>query len=146
LNRQFAARSISTLEKRFFPSLGLGVLLIILFPVASLIAFISFIGWPLGFLISFAFGTFCFAGSIYVAQFLGCYIIRVLNMGKKPLSFVGLLLGIIILSLLVLIPFVGWIVCILVMASGLGSLVLSLKIFSDNKQSQPASGESLPNE
>jgi predicted membrane protein len=114
--------------------------------VASLIAFISFIGWPLGFLISFAFGTFCFAGSIYVAQFLGCYIIRVLNMGKKPLSFVGLLLGIIILSLLVLIPFVGWIVCILVMASGLGSLVLSLKIFSDNKQSQPASGESLPNE
>lgn len=131
LNKNLANRSVTVLEKRFFPALGLGVLIIILFPVASLIAFISFIGWPLGFIIIFAFGSFSLAGTIYCAQFLGCFIGRILNLGKKRLSIFTLMIGIILLALLTLIPVVGWIIFLLAIASGLGALVLSLEKFKD---------------
>jgi hypothetical protein len=147
LNKDLATGSVATLRQRLLPSLGLGVLLILVFPLASLIAFISFFGWPLGFLLLFAGGTFCFAGAIYMAQFIGCEIIKLLNISKRPLSFLGLLLGIVLIGLLILIPVVGWIVFLLIQAAGLGALVLSLKIFREKKRSAAtAAAEKTPNE
>jgi hypothetical protein len=131
LNKNLAHRSVTVLEKRFFPALGLGILTIILFPLASLIAFISFIGWPLGFILLFAFGTFGFAGAIYAAQFLGCFVGRLLNLGKKRLSFVTLIIGILLIALLTLIPIFGWIIFAVAVAAGLGALILSLEKFKD---------------
>jgi cytoskeletal protein CcmA (bactofilin family) len=133
LNLKLSQRSLYTLEKRFFPSLGLGILIILLFPLASLIAFISFIGWPLGFLLIFAFGTFAFSGAIYAAQFLGCLVLRIINVSKKSPSFLGLVLGIVILVLLTLIPVAGWIITVAAISSGLGALILSLDKFRNIK-------------
>lgn len=133
LNKNTATRAVGVLENRFLTALGLGILVILLFPFVSLIAFISFIGWPLGFILLFAFGTFSFAGAVYSSQFIGCAIGKTLNLGKKQLSAITYIIGVVIVALLSLIPIVGWLVVLVVIASGLGALILSLEKFRDKK-------------
>ena len=134
LNRNFAARAVGVLEKRFFASFGLGILLIFLFPIASFLALISFIGIPLAILLLSIFGIVSFIGSIYAAQFVGCGIGRLLNLGRRPLSILTLIIGIVVLAGLVLIPVVGWIIAFIVISSGFGSVILSLERFRGSKR------------
>lgn len=129
LNRKMALKAINVIENRFLVSLGLGVLLTLLFPIAALLAILTVIGIPLGLIIIFAFGIFGFAGAIYSAQFVGSYIGRLLNIGKQSPSVLCLIIGIIVLAGLTLIPYIGWIVVILTMTVGLGAAVLSLDRF-----------------
>ena len=134
LNRNFATRAVGVLEKRFFASFGLGILLILLFPIASFLALISLVGIPLAILILFIFGMVSFIGSIYAAQFVGCAIGRLLNLGRRPLSILTLLIGIIVLAGLILIPVIGWIIAFVVISSGFGSVILSLERFRGTKK------------
>lgn len=133
LNRNMALKAVGVLEKRFFASFGLGILLILLFPLAGFLAIVSIIGMPLGMLILFGFGMVCFIGSIYTAQFVGCSIGRLLNLGKIPPSIFTLIIGIVILAGLILIPIIGWLIAIVVLAAGMGSVILSLERFKNAK-------------
>jgi len=131
LNKNMAFKTVGTLEKRFLVSLGLGLLLILLFPLATILATITLIGMPLGLLIIFVFGILSFAGAIFAAQFAGGLIVGLVNTDKKPSWLLNLVIGVFILSGLILIPFIGWIIAILTLASGLGALILSFEKFKD---------------
>ncbi len=129
LNKKTAERALSVMKERFFVSLGLGVVLILLFPLAAFLAILTIIGIPIGLIIVFTFGIFCFTGAIYTAQFIGNYIGHFLNIDKHPLSFLCLAIGVVVLAGLILIPFIGWIVALFTLTVGLGALVLSLERF-----------------
>jgi len=131
LNKNMALRTVGTLEKRFFVSLGLGLLLILLFPLATILATATIIGMPLGLLIIFAFGIIGFAGAIFAAQFVGGLIVGWAKADKKQSWLLNMVIGVIILSGLILIPFIGWIIALLTLASGLGALILSFEKFKD---------------
>lgn len=131
LNKNMALKTVGTLEKRFLVSLGLGLLLILLFPLATILATATIIGMPLGLLIIFTFGILGFAGAIFAAQFVGGLIVGLVNTDKKPSWLLNMVIGVIILSGLILIPFIGWIIALLTLASGLGALILSFEKFKD---------------
>jgi len=126
LNRKLALKTVTVIKDRFLVALGLGILLILLFPFVSLLAILTVIGIPIGIIIIFAFGIFCFAGVVYSALFVGTYVGRLLNISKQPPSILCLIIGIIILGCLILIPVMGWIIAVLILAVGLGALVLSI--------------------
>ena len=105
-------------------AIGWGFLTLLLTPIIGLIFTISLIGTPLGVL------TFLYyALSLYLAQLVSGLIIgnHLLkdNKFKKPCQ--GLLLGIVILSILKLIPFLGWIAYFILILFGLGTLTLQEK-------------------
>ncbi|GEM_PF-1231595 len=126
LSKKLTLKTVTIIKDRFLVSLGLGILLILLFPFASLLAILTVIGIPIGIIIIFAFGIFCFAGAVYTAQFIGIYVGRLLNISRQPPSILCLIIGIIVLACLILIPVIGWIVAVLILAVGLGALVLSI--------------------
>jgi cytoskeletal protein CcmA (bactofilin family) len=129
LNKQRAIKAMTVMGKRFFVALGLGFILLLLFPLAAGLAILTIIGIPLGLIIVFAFGISCFVGSIYTAQFVGTNVGRLINIRREPPSFICLVLGIIVLAAISLIPVIGWIVVLLTLMLGLGALVLSLERF-----------------
>jgi cytoskeletal protein CcmA (bactofilin family) len=145
LNRQLSIRAMTTIKKRFLVCLGLGILLLLLFPVAALLAILTLVGIPLGLIIVFAFGIFCFAGAMYSAHFVGFHIIRLLKISKEPPCFLCIFTGIIILAGLILIPYIGWIITLLALSIGLGAMVLSLEKFQRKqwnlKQAEASPGQ-----
>jgi len=135
LSKNTAFKTVAVLEKRFFISLGLGLLLILLFPLATILTTVTIIGMPLGLLIIFAFGILGFAGAIYAAQFIGGLITRLVSVNDNTSYILKMMIGVIILAGLILIPVVGWIIAVLTLASGLGALILSFDRFKDKELS-----------
>ncbi|OQX91382.1 MAG: hypothetical protein B6D58_08380 [candidate division Zixibacteria bacterium 4484_95] len=141
LNKPRALKTMIIMENRFFVALGLGLVLLLLFPFVACIAILTIIGIPLGLIIVFAFGIFCFAGSIYTAQFVGTKLARFLNIQREPPSFICLVLGIVALCGISLIPYIGWIVALFVLILGLGAIVLSFERFNKKTVSEIIPGQ-----
>ncbi len=133
LSKKTAARAVIVMQEKFFTALGLGILIVLLLPFISLIAFISFLGWPLGFLLLFIFGIFGISGAIYAIQFVGCAIGKILNLGKKPLSSITFLIGVVVVVLLMMVPILNWLIMAIILGAGMGSVILSLDKFKDKK-------------
>jgi cytoskeletal protein CcmA (bactofilin family) len=129
LSKKNAVKSIEVIRHRPLVTLGLGFVAILLFPIVTGLAILTLIGIPIGIIILCAFGIFVFAGSIYVATYIGSLICKIIGIKKQEPSFVCMILGVLVLASLSLIPVIGLIIDLAVVMIGLGSVIMSLEIF-----------------
>ncbi|MDD5702847.1 MAG: hypothetical protein PHU23_12455, partial [Dehalococcoidales bacterium] len=105
-------------------ALGWGALLFFVTPLAALVVMFTVIGIPLGLLALIIWGILLYLSQIPVALLIGWLIV---SRRRDNLSF-GLLVGCLALGLVILyalgaIPVFGWLMRLLVMIFGLGSLI-----------------------
>ncbi len=86
-----------------------GILFFIVSPFILFISIITIIGIPFGVIYSFLVTVIIFGGLVYGNLWLGRMLLRYLKVSFLDNFFISLITGIIILDLLSLIPFVGWI-------------------------------------
>lgn len=115
-----AARTIGTRPGR---SLGLGVILLLVTPIAAVILMVTIIGLPLGLAAMALYAVALLLGYLTAAVFLGELGARLagraeLSPGGRMLS---LLLALIVLALIGLIPIAGGLVGALAVITGLGA-------------------------
>jgi len=115
------------IQKSPWQTLGWGVLILIATPIAAIIVMITVIGLPLGIISLFLWGIALYLSQIPVALLLGRLIIR----QNRELDSTGIMIGALAIGLLVLlvlqlIPIIGWIVGLLVIVFGLGTLITSI--------------------
>jgi len=117
----------SAIQKRPWQTLGWGTLILIATPIAAVIVMITVIGLPLGIISLILWGVALYLSQIPVALLLG----RLITRQNRGLDSIGIMIGALALGLLVLfvlrlIPIIGWIVGLLVIVFGLGTLVTSI--------------------
>ena len=115
------------IQKSPWQTLGWGALILIATPVAAIIVMITVIGLPLGIISLVLWGIALYLSQIPVALLLGRLIIR----QNRELDSTGMMIGALALGLLVLFvlrltPIIGWIVGLLIIVFGLGTLVSSI--------------------
>ncbi|MFC1931346.1 hypothetical protein ACFLXJ_04030 [Chloroflexota bacterium] len=115
------------IQKSPWQTLGWGALILIATPIAAVIVMITVIGLPLGIISLLLWGIVLYLSQIPVALLLGRLIIR----QNRELDSTGLMIGALALGLLVLfvlrvIPVIGWIVGLLIIVFGLGTLITSI--------------------
>lgn len=116
------------IQKSPWQTLGWGALILIATPIAAVIVMITVIGLPLGIISLLLWGIVLYLSQIPVALLLGRLIIR----QNRELDSTGIMIGALALGLLVLfvlqlIPIIGWIVGLIVIIFGLGTLITSIK-------------------
>ena len=117
----------SAIQKRPWQTLGWGALILIATPIAAIIVMITVIGLPLGIISLILWGVALYLSQIPVALLLGRLIIRQnRELDSKGIMIGALALGLFVLFVLRLIPIVGWIIGLLVIAFGLGTLITSI--------------------
>lgn len=122
-------RTVETAEmilKRPWASLGLGFLMLIVVPIASIILICTVIGIPLGLI-----GLMIYIVALYISK-----IFVSLMIGKKFLAWIkkredvsliwSFIIGLIIVSILIAIPYLGTLVSLACIVFGLGAIYLSL--------------------
>lgn len=106
-------------------TIGFGLLALIATPLAILLLLITIIGIPMGIILTLLYAIALYISKIIVALFIGASILRGVNRTSIGTELLIVLLGLFLLELVTLIPYVGRIVRLLVVITGLGGLVLS---------------------
>ncbi len=124
LSQRNALLVSQTLASSPWKSLGWGLLVLICLPVAIFILLLTVIGLPLAVFVLFGYILGLYLSKIFVGVFIGGKILGIFF--KKSLSPIwSLVLGLIILTLLAKVPYLGWPVRILTLIFGLGALLIS---------------------
>lgn len=107
-------------------SLGWGVVILIVTPIAALIVCITIIGLPLGLIALALYAIAIYITQIFVGLFIGQLIIGAFKKVETRAALVGsLALGLAILGLLRLIPLVGFFFGLVTVLFGLGAIFVS---------------------
>lgn len=104
--------------------LGLGLLALIVVPLAVFIVSLTGIGLPLGIIVIFLYLIFLYLSSIVFSIFIGRSLFGLF--GGDTSSYLALIVGIIILFFLGLIPYVGWVIQFVVLLFGFGAILLTI--------------------
>jgi len=115
-----------SIRTRPWANLGWGAIILIVTPIAALIACITIIGLPLG-LIALALYTIAIClTQLFVGLFIGQLIIGGSRGVESRAALVGaLVLGLAILSILRLIPYLGAVIWLATILFGLGAILVS---------------------
>ncbi len=114
---------ITTAESRFWPELLRGFMVLIVVPVAVIVAAVTIIGIPVAFLSLLFYIASLVVGSVIGGILFGSIILRrALNWSAESLTLVTVVIGTILLQIVQLIPFVGWLVSLAFFLAAYGSL------------------------
>ena len=106
-------------------SLGLGVAVLAATPVAMIVAAITLVGFPISFMLLALYLTAIYLAKIWVGAFLGRILLKPSESTKGD-WFLGLLLGLLILTVVRFIPYLGGLVHFGVVCLGLGAFAVQL--------------------
>jgi len=103
--------------------LGLGLAVLVVVPVIAVILMVAVIGFPLAFLLLALYALLIILAIILANVIFGVWLMRFIKKDRKyPVDWQAVVLGTIVLQLLILIPFIGWLVCFLMFLVALGSV------------------------
>lgn len=112
-------------------NIGWGFLTVIVVPILSVLLFISLIGIPIAVVVLMLYGISFYLARVLAGVSLGNQLLKDKQFKK---SFHDLALGLLILSILKLIPIFGWLVYFFFILNGLGALALHGKIALKTKK------------
>lgn len=111
-------------RERYGRNTGYGALLFFGIPIASVILMVLILTIPLSFIVFMLYGFALLLGYLLASISIGTAPIRYFKEEKSFSDYYwGLLLGMIIISLLSMIPIVGWAIGLILIFFGLGSLI-----------------------
>jgi hypothetical protein len=111
-------------EENTLKNIGSGLLVLFLVPVAAILIAFTVIGLKLSFLLVGILCMATFFATILSSIFFGDLILRKLFKIKKPSLYLGFLLGLVLIIILMVTPYIGWLVCLSVTSFGIGSIIL----------------------
>ncbi|UCG29371.1 MAG: hypothetical protein JSV53_07565 [candidate division WOR-3 bacterium] len=124
LCRNYVRRVMDTLIKVPWKSLGLGFLGVIVIPVVAVVLFATLIGYPLGLVAVYAYTILLYVSSLFVAVVVGEKVIQLFRKGKEVSLYLSFITGMLILLVVSFIPILNFLVRILVILFGFGSVML----------------------
>jgi cytoskeletal protein CcmA (bactofilin family) len=119
----FFARAVNTANKAGV-AIGLGILLLFATPIVAVIACVTIVGLGVGITGLLAYAIAVYAAQIFVASWLGEKMMGI-GTGIGP-AIARLAIGLAVLRVLRMVPYVGWIFGLLFTVWGLGALALAI--------------------
>lgn len=116
---------------RIAPAIGLGVLFLIAIPIAAIFACITIVGLGIGVAALLLYLVALYSTQVFVGSWIGEKLLGV-GSGMGP-ALGRLALGLAILRALRILPYVGWVVTLVMVLWGLGALALAIHKISRTK-------------
>ena len=115
-----------SIRTRPWASLGWGAVILVATPIAAIVAFITIIGIPVGLISLVLYTIAIYLTQLFVGLLIGLWIIGAFRGVETRAALVGALtLGLAILSLLELIPYLGFVIGLATILFGLGAILVS---------------------
>lgn len=119
----FGINASLTIAKRPFLTFGVGLLVLILTPLISIFLIVTLVGLPIGLLLLAAFVFMLFFAKVFTALFVGLKILSLMR--HKSNNYLSFVLGLLVVYIVGLTPYIGWIISSIVTLLGLGSFLIT---------------------
>ncbi len=138
LFKPYIKRTTEILKDSTWRSLGIGFLTIIIIPVVTVITLITIIGLPIAIFGTFLFLTLAYVASIIFSTGFGNWVIELIKKDISVSPYLAFLLGFVVITLVCLIPYLGFFIRLVVFFFGTGMIVLLLyKLWKETKTYGP---------
>lgn len=134
-----ARQPATSLDAAPASGLGFGFVVAVVFPVACLVALVLIVTIPLGVLGLLTFGLLLYIARLVAAQFVGRWILARATGNENPSEYASLALGLLVLIVVGLVPYLGFLLRMAAVIIGLGGIYLALRHFGF-----PSSGSTPP--
>jgi hypothetical protein len=124
---------LSDMPKAF----GIGIFTLVVAPIVLALALVTVIGIPASLLGILVYIILFYISKIFVACLIGDKVIGLLSSSKRRSQALSLLVGLIILTILFNLPYVGWIIYLLTAAVGFGGIMIVFNKARRGTLSQP---------
>ncbi len=111
-----------TIRRSFWPSLGIGALVLVAVPVVLVVLMITLVGIPLAIVLGLLYAIALYVAPILTGVALGQLLLNRRQPNAASLIW-SVLLGVAVLAVIKLVPIVGWIVGLAALLVGLGSML-----------------------
>jgi hypothetical protein len=129
--RFYMTRSAETAFENPLKSLGLGLLVLIITPIAAIIALVTLIGCPLAYILMLMWLLVLFFGKLTAISIIGMKIVRIKDKSGFLKVYGAFALGVLIYVIIGLIPIIGWVLKLLLIVIGIGALTMYEKELFD---------------
>lgn len=120
----FSGKVMERASKSFWKQVLFGFLFLIGIPFAAILLLVSTVGWLLGSMLLAIYVLFFMFGSGYGAVLLGVFVTKAVRQKKQNPLWLSAVIGSVVMSLICLVPFLGWIVVFIFFLGGLGSFAM----------------------
>lgn len=127
LKKESLTIAVSKIDNKYWQSLLIGLGILILTPLAIILLMLTVVGVPLALIILATYLSAILLSIIFGAYYLGELVFKRLLKIKKINSYSLVILGLVIFTLLSVVPFIGWAISFLTIVVGLGSILLTIK-------------------
>lgn len=115
-------QSVSVMRIRAGKSMGIGLLILLLGPIAVILFMITVIGIPVGLILLMIYALAIVVSRILVAILIGTLILERFFTKKRNNGYLAVLAGVPVSWILFNIPFLGWLFCFIAILWGLGGV------------------------
>lgn len=113
---------VETISQSPWKNLWFGLIFLVVVPVAIIIAFITVVGIPVGIIAGILYGIAIYISRIYIGVWIGRRVLGYIKKSMATAFFWPLVVGTIIIALITLIPFVGWLFGFVILLLSLGAM------------------------
>lgn len=121
----FSKNAVNLIETNPWLSLGIGLLTFLITPLLILLLSLTLIGIPLALILLFVYLAHLYFGKIFVAIFLGQKTLGFFT--KNTSDILALFVGLVVYGVLISVPFLGWLISLVALFIGVGSMVIQRK-------------------
>ncbi|QEK13116.1 polymer-forming cytoskeletal protein [Crassaminicella thermophila] len=118
----FMKKTSTMIDKKPWHSLGIGIVGFIVIPIASILIMITVVGIPIGVISLILYGLLLYLAKIPAALLIGQKLLR-----NESKLLIKMIIGLIILSFVSFIPYLGKFISFMAIIFGIGSYLLNLK-------------------
>jgi cytoskeletal protein CcmA (bactofilin family) len=113
---------VSTISASPWKSTGIGFVFLVVVPVGIVISLLTLVGIPTGIIGALLYAIFLYISGIYIRVWIGRKLLGFIKKSLKTSFFWPFLVGTILITLLSLIPFVGWFFRLFFLLLSLGAM------------------------
>ncbi len=119
--------SVMETGRGFWKNVGIGLVALIVTPIVIVILMFTFIGWYIAAFLGLVYVLVLLLAGIISMSYFGSWFIAKLDKKEMRVDYLTVTLGIVLASVLKLIPLLGWIFVVILVLAGMGVIVKGLK-------------------
>lgn len=129
---------ITHIKDNLWASLGIGFVAMLAMPIVGILLLFTFVGFYAALIVFVLWLLWCMVGALVGMAYVGAWVnMKFIKKEQLHVDWQAIVLGVVIIAILALIPVIGWLISLLIVWLGFGTIIRHITAISRGQQATP---------